>query len=102
NACAEIKIHPTGKFLYASNRGHDSIACFALDAKDGKLVALEQVPTEKTPRSFDLDSTGTFLLAAGESSGKVAVYRIARTGKLRRLATQTVGKQPWWVMVVTK
>jgi 6-phosphogluconolactonase len=102
NACAEIKVHPTGKFLYASNRGHDSIACFALDPKDGKLVALEQVATEKTPRSFDLDGTGTILLAAGESSGKVAVYRIARNGKLRRLATQTVGKQPWWVMIVQK
>jgi 6-phosphogluconolactonase len=84
NACAEIKIHPSGKFLYASKRGHDSIACFALD-DDGRLRALGQTPTEKTPRSFDLVPSGTFLFAAGEGSGKVVSYRIdAKTGELNR------------------
>src|SRR5207244_12113417 len=52
NACAEVRVHPSGKFLYVSNRGHDSIACFAL-ADDGKVSALGQEPTERTPRSFD-------------------------------------------------
>src|SRR5262249_6721140 len=52
NACAEIRIHPSGKFLYVANRGHDSIACFALD-KEGKVSATGQGPTETTPRSFD-------------------------------------------------
>lgn len=101
NACAEIKIHSTGKFLYASNRGHDSIACFQVDAQDGKLTAIGQEPTEKTPRSFDLDPAGKFLLASGEASGKLAVYRIdGETGALKRLHTYDVGKQPWWVMAV--
>ena len=81
NACAEIKIHPTGKFLFVSNRGHDSIACFKVDALDGKLTSIGQAPTEKTPRSFDLDSEGRFLYAAGESSGKVAAYRIDKIGR---------------------
>jgi 6-phosphogluconolactonase len=101
NSTAEIKVHPTGKFLYASNRGHDSIACFALD-KCGRLSALLHIPTEQTPRSFDLSPDGKFLYAAGESSGKVAGYRIdARTGGLKRLgAAYAVGKTPWWVLAV--
>jgi 6-phosphogluconolactonase len=101
NACAEIKVHPTGKFLFVSNRGHDSIACFTIDAKDGRLTPVGQVATEKTPRSFDLDPSGTFLLAAGESSGKLAVYRVDQdTGGLTRSATYELGKQPWWVLAI--
>jgi 6-phosphogluconolactonase len=100
NACAEIKVHPSGRFAYVSNRGHDSIACFALD-DDGKLSALGQTPTEKTPRSFDIDPSGKYLIAAGESSGKLAVYRIdPKTGELTRLATCEAGKMPWWVLAV--
>jgi 6-phosphogluconolactonase len=100
NACAEVKVHPSGRFAYVSNRGHDSIAAFALD-DDGKLSALGQTATEKTPRSFDLDPAGKYLFAAGESSGRLAGYRIdPRTGELRRLATYDVGRMPWWVMVV--
>ncbi len=101
NACAEIKIYPTGKFLYVSNRGHDSIACFKVDAQDGKLTSIGQAPTEMTPRSFDLDAEGRFLYAAGESSGKLAAYRIDnKTGELQRSATYDVGRQPWWILAV--
>jgi 6-phosphogluconolactonase len=100
NACAEIKLHPTGRFAYVSNRGHDSIAAFAVDA-EGKLSALGHFPTEKTPRSFDIDPAGRYLFAAGESSGKLAGYRIdARSGELTRTATYDLGKAPWWVMAV--
>ena len=100
NACAEIRIHPTGKFLYVANRGHESIAMFAIDAA-GKLSSLGQEPTEKNPRSFDIDPSGKYLYAAGESSGKLACYRIdAKTGKLSRFATLPLGKTPWWVMAV--
>jgi 6-phosphogluconolactonase len=96
-----LKIHPGGKFLYVSNRGHDSIACFTLDARSGRMTGAGQVATEKTPRSFDLDPGGKFLFAAGESSGKLAAYRIdPRTGGLERRATYRVGKRPWWVMTV--
>jgi 6-phosphogluconolactonase len=100
NACAEIRIHPTGRFVYASNRGHDSIAAFAV-GEDGKLSALGQTATEKTPRSFDIDPSGRFLFAAGESSGKLAAYRLdPKTGALKRSATYEAGKTPWWVLAV--
>jgi 6-phosphogluconolactonase len=100
NACAEIKVHPAGRFVYVSNRGHDSIAAFALKS-DGKLRAIGQSATEKTPRSFDLDPSGKYLFATGESSGKLAGYRIdPNDGGLTRLATYEVGKMPWWVLAV--
>ena len=100
NACAEIKLHPTGRFAYVSNRGHDSIAAFAVDG-EGKLTALGQFSTEKTPRSFDIDPSGRFLYSAGESSGKLAGYRIdAKSGELTRFATYDIGNMPWWVMAV--
>jgi 6-phosphogluconolactonase len=101
NACAEIRIHPSGRFLYVANRGHDSIACFKINPKNGKLTSIGQALTEKTPRSFDLDPEGRFLLAAGESSDKIAGYRINQEiGVLERFATYEAGKQPWWVMAV--
>ena len=66
-----------------------------------KLAMLGNTLTEKTPRSFDLDPEGRFLLAAGESSGKMAVYQIdADSGDLKPAATYTVGPTPWWVLVV--
>jgi 6-phosphogluconolactonase len=100
NACAEIRIHPSGKFLYVANRGHDSIACFALD-EEGKMSATGQEPTEKTPRSFDLDPGGKYLFAAGESSGKLASYSVdGKGGRLKRLGTYEVGRTPWWVLIV--
>lgn len=102
NTCADIHVTPNGKFLYASNRGHDSIACFAIDGATGKLTSLGQQPTEKTPREFDVDPTGNFLIAAGQASDKLATYRINQTsGKLEPLATYAVGKGPAWVLTVT-
>jgi 6-phosphogluconolactonase len=101
NACAEIKIHPNGKWVFVSNRGHDSIARFSVDDVTGRLTMLGITPTEKTPRSFDLDFPGRFLLAAGESSGKLAVYQVdVDSGDLKPAATYTVGATPWWVLVV--
>jgi 6-phosphogluconolactonase len=101
NTTAEVKVHPGGKWVWVSNRGHDSLAAFGIDADSGKLKALGQTPTEKTPRSFDIEPDGQFLLAAGEGSGKLAVYRIdPGTGQLTRLHTYDVGKSPTWVLAV--
>jgi 6-phosphogluconolactonase len=100
NACAEIKVHPSGRFLYVANRGHDSIASFALDDQ-GKLSVIGNAPTEKTPRSFDIDPSGKYLFAAGQSSGKIASYRVdSKTGELKRLETYEAGRTPWWVLGV--
>jgi 6-phosphogluconolactonase len=81
---AEIAVHPSGRFLYASNRGHDSIAGYAIDAATGKLTLLGVEPAEvKTPRHFTIAPGGKYLLAAGQSSGTVAVLVIDQTtGKL--------------------
>jgi 6-phosphogluconolactonase len=83
-SCAEIAVHPTGKFLYASNRGHDSIAMYALDEATGKLTFLGAEPTRaKTPRHFAIAPGGRHLLAAGQDSGTVTVFAIdPTTGRL--------------------
>jgi 6-phosphogluconolactonase len=81
---AEIEVHPSGKFLYGSNRGHDSIAVFAVEEATGKLQLVEHVPTKgKTPRNFAMDPAGAFLLAANQDSDSIVVFRVdASTGRL--------------------
>jgi 6-phosphogluconolactonase len=83
-SAAEIAVHQNGKFLYASNRGHDSIAIFGIDSATGKLSAVDRVAARvKTPRNFIIDPTGKFLLAAGQDSNAIAVFRIdAGSGRL--------------------
>lgn len=101
NSTADVKVHPSGKFVWVSNRGHDSLAGFAFDEATGQLKSLGQTPTEKTPRSFDLDPTGNFLYAAGEGSGNLAAYSInLATGQLARFHTYEVGKSLSWVTVI--
>jgi 6-phosphogluconolactonase len=77
NTTAEIRVHPSGRFLYASNRGHDSIACFAVDLETGRMTSLGQTSTQgKEPRNFNLTPDGRFLLAANQNSNSVVVFRI--------------------------
>ncbi|MGI8741292.1 MAG: lactonase family protein [Bryobacteraceae bacterium] len=84
NTTAEILADPRGRFLYGSNRGHDSIAVFAVDPATGTLSAVEHVSTMgKVPRNFAIDPTGSYLLAANQTSGNIAVFRIhPETGRL--------------------
>ncbi len=101
NSCAQIHIDPQGKFLYVTNRGHDSIAMFSIDEESGELTALGQQLTEPTPRVFNIDETGNFLFAGGQGSGKLATYRINReSGVLAPLETYEVGENPMWVLFV--
>ena len=81
---AEVVAHPGGRFLYASNRGHDSIAMYTIDQGTGRLTFLGTEPIRgKTPRNFAIDPTGRFLLAAGQNSHTVTVFAIdGETGKL--------------------
>ena len=83
--CADVHVSPSGKFLYGSNRGHNSIVVFALDAKTGKPSLVEHVSTEGNwPRNFVIDPTGRFLLVANQRSDNVVVFRIdAKTGRLK-------------------
>lgn len=82
--CAEVAVSPSGKFVYGSNRGHDSIAVFAVDAKKGTLTQVERVPTQgKTPRHFAIDPTGSYMLAGNQESNNLVVFQIdRRTGRL--------------------
>lgn len=76
NSTAEIRIHPINGHLYVSNRGHNSIAVFEI-AKDGKLTLVEVTPTGgKTPRNFNFDPTGRWLLAANQGSDDITVLEV--------------------------
>lgn len=88
---AEVRLHPNGKFVYASNRGHDSIAVFAVDAASGKLALVEIVPSGgEVPRGFDLSPNGKWLVCGHQESGDITVFKIdATTGRLTRVAGKT-------------
>ncbi len=90
NTTAEIAVTPSGKFLYGSNRGHDSIAAFAIDQGTGKLTLVEHASTEgKTPRNFTIDPTGTWLLVANQASDSIVSFRINQgTGRLEATANK--------------
>lgn len=88
NSTAEVVVHPSGKWVYGSNRGHDTIAVFTV-ARNGELKRVQNEPIRgKTPRNFAIDPTGRFLLAAGQNSNTIAVFRIdPRTGVLVHTST---------------
>ena len=92
--CADVHVSPSGKFVYGSNRGHDSIAIFAIDESTGKLNCVGYESTRgKSPRNFAIDPTGTFLLAANQDTNTVVTFRIdQQTGKL--MATDYVAEVP--------
>ena len=77
-------VHPSGQFVYASNRGHDSIAVFAIDKNMGTLMPIEYVSTKgASPRHFEIDPTGSLLFAANEKSDNIVVFHInPQTGRL--------------------
>ena len=84
NSCADIHVHPSGKFVYGSNRGHDSIVSYTIDPSSGKLNLIAHDSTQgKTPRNFGIEPTGAFLLAANQNTDNVVTFRIdQQTGKL--------------------
>lgn len=84
NSTAETVVHPSGKFVYVSNRGHNSLAIYQCDPATGRLTALGHQSTGgKTPRNFNIDPTGSYVLAANQDTNNVTVLKIdAATGKL--------------------
>jgi 6-phosphogluconolactonase len=101
---AEIQVHPSGKFLYGSNRGHDSIAIFTIDDRTGKLTAAgHQGEGIKTPRNFTIDPSGKFLLVANQDSDSIVVFRIdARTGALSATGEKVEVGKPVCLQFVAK
>ena len=101
NTCSQIYLTPSGRFLYVGNRGHNSIAGFAVDPATGRLTSAGHAPTEAVPTAFGLDSSGAFLYSAGTASGRLASYRVdAGTGTLSPLEVYTVGRRPAAVLAV--
>lgn len=100
NTCADIHITPDGRFLYASNRGHDSIAAYKLN-KEGQMTLIDYFKTEARPREFAIDLNGQYLYAAGMNADKLAAYAIdKRTGRLNRIGTYQTPAVPIWVEAV--
>lgn len=104
NNDAEVVVHPSGKFLYSSNRGHDSIAVFPIDRRKGTLTPIEHVSTQgKTPRNFAIDPTGKYLFAANQDTNKIVVFRIdAKTGRLSPTGETVEVPSPVCVTFVAK
>jgi 6-phosphogluconolactonase len=98
NATADIEVHPSGKFVYIANRGHNSIASFTIDDNDGTLTFLEHTSVEPVPRSFNITPDGQFLIAAGQRSNKLRVFRIESNGELTHTQTLQAEGSPWWVV----
>ena len=84
NACAEVEIHPNGKFLYGTNRGHDSLAVFSIDPANGHLAPIQHISSGgKTPRNFAFDPTAKWIVCTNHGSNNAVVFRVdAETGRL--------------------
>ncbi|MGH2459929.1 MAG: lactonase family protein [Chloroflexota bacterium] len=89
NACADVHVHPSGKFVYGSNRGHDSLAIYAIDAATGRLRYVDNQSTlGQVPRNFGFDPTGNLLFAANQDSDTIVAFRVDQeTGRLAPLGT---------------
>ena len=97
NTAAEIMIHPNGRFLYASNRGHDSLAVFSIESTTGKLTLVEHVPSRgHMPRNFSFDPTGGWILCTNHDSNNAVVFRVDPiTGKLTPIGTPVEVPMPF-------
>jgi 6-phosphogluconolactonase len=102
NSTAELVVHPKGRYLYGSNRGHDSIAVYAIDPAKGMLTSIEDVPTlGKEPRNFALDPAGAYLFAANQNSNTVVVFRVdPRNGRLAATGEKVAVMSPVCVTFV--
>jgi 6-phosphogluconolactonase len=95
-SASEIRVHPSGKYVYAANRGHDTITALSIDQDSGKLTLIEREPIRGSwPRNFNIDPTGKWLLAAGRDSNTIAVFDIhAETGELTYTRTMVTVPTP--------
>ena len=76
-SCSEIRVHPSGRFVYAANRGHDTITAFRVNQDTGELTVIGREPVRgATPRNFNLDPSGRWLIAAGQQSHTLAVFEV--------------------------
>ena len=102
STCSQIQITPSGRFLYAPNRDHNSIAVFSVDPDSGRLAPVQRVAADPVPRAIGLDPEGKYFYAAGLDTGRLTSFRIdPATGQLTTLETIDVGASPMWVLTAT-
>ena len=102
NTCSQIQMTPDGSLLFVPNRGHNSIASFAVDPGTGALTAAGRASTEAVPSAFSLDPQGRYVFGAGSATGRLSSHRIdGATGEMTPLATYDVGARPMWVLTTT-
>ena len=99
NTCSQIQITSSGRFLYAPNRGHDSIACYTLDAATGALTSNGIVQSEPRPNALCLDLQDKFIYSAGQDSGQMAIFGVGDSGELSRVGTHPLGEGPGWITI---
>ena len=100
NTCSQIQVSASGRFLYAPNRGHDSIACFSIDTATGQLTASGRVASEARPNALCLEPQDKFLFSAGQDSGRMATFSVnPNSGELTPLETTPLGNGPAWVSI---
>lgn len=101
NSCAHVLVHPSGKFVYGSNRGHDSIVIFRVDPKTGRLARIgweRGGGLIKTPRNFTIDRTGQLLLVANQDSDSILVFQVGSDGLLTRIGKPvSTGEKPSFI-----
>ncbi len=102
STCADVHVHPSGRFVYGSNRGHDSIAIFAIDGATGRMTPIGHESTQgRIPRNFTLNAEGTFLWAANQATDNIVHYRIDQaTGKLTPTGQVTASPTPVCLKIV--
>jgi 6-phosphogluconolactonase len=101
NFCADIRIHPSGRFLYASNRGHNSIAIFELTPGGNPVLVAHQATGGDWPRNFNIDPSGNFLFVANQRSGNITVFEIdAESGSLEKIDEELMLSQPVCIEIV--
>jgi len=100
NTCSQIQISESGRFLYAPNRGHDSIACFFVDSSTGQMTATGRVASEARPNALCLGPQDKFLFSAGQDSGRMASFHVnPDSGDLTPLEIFPLGNGPTWVSI---
>lgn len=102
NTGAEVQVHPNGRYVYSSNRGHNSISVYSVDQTTGQLTLLGTTPTGgRTPRHFSLNENGTMLFVANQGSGNVVAMRVNTDGTLAPIGEVATGLvAPQFVSVV--
>ena len=101
NTCSQIQVTGSGRFLYAPNRGHNTIACFAVDAGTGELSFNGRIEAEPVPNALAVGPGEKYLYSAGVESGNLATFGIdGDSGQLSRVATDRMGNRPAWISIV--